>query len=459
MVALSSVVRICSNGDSNTAHTELCLLLRNSILSFFRDNDDRSQVQRQRKEESTAAVVGADTTATIDNEPNIGASDNDDNCHITIRNKYFSADVTLKDLALVEEGEGGLQQHNQHPQDPGIILKEDGLILVFDALQSNPDKQHEHDDPGCSFDSLQSIHQKAVDNNTCGDLLRLCIGVTVVDVSSSTPSDIRGKDHEQEYSRRVLWCLDRGYEYIEADISEGGQRKGHDDIDKDGFARVVEAFTTTMWSSAIMSKSKTTELSNSLRKDKLTIQQQQQHPQKQQNINRSINKNINDNDPKLNEEILTNKNKMEEFTENQYIPPDPSLLSLTVVSTFDKQQQQQQQQQHHQNNSIEKSCTTTEALFGLKENATVDDNEDEDGNSNTSQQDMEAEQLFGRMEYMLKEASQIRQASKSGHLSDDERRERAGDAALALVNLMDHFGLDDDASDDDGDSSEDDGSS
>ena len=79
----------------------------------------------------------------------------------------------------------------------------------------------------------------------------------------------------------------------------------------------------------------------------------------------------------------------------------------------------------------------------------------DEGKGEGSREDLEAEKLLQKMESVLKEATQIREASKSGVLSDDERRERAGEAALALVNLMGEFGLDDDDDDDEGYSSDD----
>ena len=69
----------------------------------------------------------------------------------------------------------------------------------------------------------------------------------------------------------------------------------------------------------------------------------------------------------------------------------------------------------------------------------------------TDPEDRNADKLFVQMESLLKEASQIRKASTE--LSDEERRERAGNAALALVDLMGQFGLDED---EEGESSDDD---
>jgi hypothetical protein len=43
------------------------------------------------------------------------------------------------------------------------------------------------------------------------------------------------------YTRRVLWCLDHGYEYVQVDLMEYGRSIGHSDREKEGFARIVEA--------------------------------------------------------------------------------------------------------------------------------------------------------------------------------------------------------------------------
>jgi len=46
-----------------------------------------------------------------------------------------------------------------------------------------------------------------------GDMLRLCVGIVgnAVRPVAQTPKEI-----EEEYSKRVLWCLNRGYEFISA---------------------------------------------------------------------------------------------------------------------------------------------------------------------------------------------------------------------------------------------------
>lgn len=288
---------------------------------------------------------------------------------LEISNKYFAAKVVL-------EGIGGSAIRQ---------AKEDGVLLVFDALQSNPDRTV-GDGPagGATFDSLALAHDEAETTNGAGDLLRLCVGVTL---SPTTPEEIRGKSSEQEYSRRILWCLDRGYEYVEADLSKDGQEKGHDERDKEAFARIVEAIQGTVWSSAIMSKSKTKELKNSYQEETAAL----------------------------------DKDEKEE-PENPYEPPDaskfPPMDTTTSAAITD-------------DTAIAESLILNPESVGPAEMDAV-------------RKDLEADQLFEKMEGVLQEASRIREASKSGVMTDEERRARAGDAAMALVNLMTQFGLEDD---------------
>ena len=59
------------------------------------------------------------------------------------------------------------------------------------------------------------------------------------------------------------------------------------------------------------------------------------------------------------------------------------------------------------------------------------------------------EMKFHRLEQALGEAKRVREASKSNSMSDEERRERAGDVAAQLMGLLDELGLGEDDSDDD----------
>lgn len=46
---------------------------------------------------------------------------------------------------------------------------------------------------------------------------------------------------------------------------------------------------------------------------------------------------------------------------------------------------------------------------------------------------------FHQLEQLLIEAKSIREASTSNTMKDEERRGRAGDTALKLMKLLDHF--------------------
>mmetsp|Transcript_17934 Transcript_17934/g.24840 ORF Transcript_17934/g.24840 Transcript_17934/m.24840 type:complete len:339 (-) Transcript_17934:40-1056(-) len=286
---------------------------------------------------------------------------------LTVTNRYFSAQLLLEDLDSANSNIDG-------------DIKEDGIILVFDALHSNPDRTVDGSAAAASgvstFNGLTAIHEQATSLDQCGELLRLCVGVSLGEM---TPSELRGGNHEEEYSRRVLWCLDRGYEYVEADLSEEGRQKGHDDRDKDGFARVVEAIATTVWSSAKMGHG-----NNSSGGRAMTTKAT----------------------------LLNNVEEKKEATAPQ--PPSSA------------------------NNYSSKS----------NDNGTESP---KDGVDNEVAQ----EKVFEDMEKLLVDVSKIREASKAGAFSDEERRKRAGDAATLMMGLMEKFECDDDSQGDYGDSSDD----
>ena len=287
----------------------------------------------------------------------------DDPNAMTVSNRYFSAQVRLEDI-----------QHAENCQK-----KEDGIILVFDALRSNPDITGS---TSSSFDALTIVHNQAQEANQCGELLRLCVGVSI---GEKTPSQLRGGKHEDEYSRRVLWCLDRGYEYVEADLSEEGQLAGHDERDKEGFARIVEAVSGTVWSSAVMGASKQNQLKQSYEKEKEPLNEAKE--------------------------------------ENPYIPPDPSLLASETLQTSV--------------GSIEEATKNIQASL-------VEVSKSDEGLID-GEQTMEQDRVMENLEGVLREATRIREASKNGQLSDDERRQRATDAAVLMMGLMNDLDVGDDS--------------
>jgi hypothetical protein len=323
MASMTSVLRIGPTDNNASA-----ALLRTALLSHFETKE----------------------------EPNV----------LTISNRYFVARIRLKEIIA------------DQTTDADALHKEDGVILVFDALRSNPDIIGGAS--VSSFHALTLVHNHAEKTEQCGELVRLCVGVSI---GPKTPSELRGEKHEDEYSRRVLWCLDRGYEYVEADLSEEGQLSGHDERDKDGFARVVEAISGTVWSSAVMGASKKEMLKKSYEKQKESLKEREES--------------------------------------NPYVPPDPSLLSTESGAIQDT------------SNTIQSSL-----VGGSK----LDSGEGFEDSGNASEQERVMENLEG----MLKEAARIREASKNGELPDDERRKRATDAASLMMDLMNQLDMDDDES-------------
>jgi hypothetical protein len=287
---------------------------------------------------------------------------------LTISNRYFVARILLEEMLA-----------DQTTPATDVLQKEDGVILVFDAVRSNPDVIG-GTSSASSFDALTVVHNRAQEAEQCGELVRLCVGVCV---GQKAPSELRGEKHEDEYSRRVLWCLDRGYEYVEADLSERGQLAGHQERDKDGFARIVEAISGTVWSSAVMGESKKEILKQSYEKEKESLKETKES--------------------------------------NPYIPPDPSFLSTDSGAIQDT------------SNTIQSSLVGESKLDSgevFEESATAS----------------EQERVMANLEGILKEAARIREASKSGELSDDERRMRATDAASLMMDLMNQLDMDDDDS-------------
>ena len=345
--------------------------------------------------------------------------DDDDDSTLRISNKYFSAHVRLQDIGSA-----------MFTDD----TKEDGVILVFDALVSNPDRPTTHDQLsfGVTFDSLPMAHEKTESMDGAGDLLRLCVGVTLTPPSS--PQDLRGQKADAEYSRRILWCLDRGYEYVEADLSADGLLKGHGDRDKEGFARIVEAIQGTVWSSAIMMKmSSSTTPHHTLGSQ----QQQQYHHQDDQREEKTAS-------------IMGEEEEQEE-KENPYEPPDPLILGTAFATMATPVGGAQ---------SPPSLATAADDISDiiLDPDSVVGGPAERMAEMAELKKDLEADQLFEQMEGVVREAARIREASKSGTMTDEERRHRAGDAAMALVNLLTQFGLDDDDDDDNIDDDDDDDS-
>jgi hypothetical protein len=325
-----------------------------------------------------------------------GANDNDQSASLTISNRYFTAHVALLRLDETISYDGSSSNSNDNGSSiTTTTVEEDGILLVFDDRSSH------------SFDSLGHIHDTFVVPSAIGDLLRMCIGThaSTDNVGSSTASII----DKDEYSRRVLWCLDRGYEYVSVDLSTHGMTTGFDVRDKDGYARVIEAIETCMWSCRIMKSSPGREVQSSS-----SSSVQQQCAAKGGNGDSVAG--------------MTNK-----IAGTGLARIDDTTIPLM---TDDERE--------------------SAAIASLM-NGTVNDDDgngdyippslDEDGESMRRQQQQQREEeiSFHQLEKVLTEAKSIREASRNNaNMSNEERRARAGDAAMKLMGLLDRLGFDDD---------------
>lgn len=309
----------------------------------------------------------------------------DDHSHVasifSIQNKYFTANILLEETCLPITS----------VVDHYSSMSEDGLILVFndyDIIDKHMDD--EYSSVLISFDSIQDIHEQSEILNYSGELIRLCIAINF---GNNKRQYNTMKEYEIEYSRRILWCLDRGYEYVEADLSDHGISIGHDVRDKEGYARIIEAISGTVWSSAIMMSNKKKELKESYAVDKTTIALD------------------------VVDEIKTNDSLIKEENKVNETNCDTQRISETTVCT-------EEINSYYLDNGINNDTETIQEW----------------------KQDIEHERQFDSLEGAINEAKSIRELSKSGNLTDEQRRKRAADAAVLLMNMM---GIDDESDDDD----------
>jgi hypothetical protein len=287
---------------------------------------------------------------------------------VCINNRYFSAHVHFRPIEHVAAADE----------------KEDGIVLVWNSTTS--------------MDTLSPIHDRAVDNGA-GDLLRLCVYL-----NSTSPS--REVVSEQAYADRVLFCLDRGYEYVSVNLNE--TQVGHNDRDKEGFARVVEALETTMWSSAVMAKTTQRRLQTSLDQTRDSVVGS--FPDTKENH--------------------TDPTSVDESSYSAYEPPNPDLLTPLAVRDDPEGAEREDR--------AKQSLLSTIPAFSAT------------AKQHTGETNFVAEKTMNDLENALQDAARIREISQKGAMSDAERRQRAGDAALILMNLMGQF---DDSEEEDDNSS------
>jgi Alpha and gamma adaptin binding protein p34 len=364
-----------------------------------------------------------------------------------VTNRYFTATVQMPSLLDPVRSSGAAPAH-----------KEDGVLLVLhggtadvagdgmDVLSSSSSTAL----AAGAFDALSKLHDEAESRQMAGDLLRLCVAITIPSPEDSSEGlgsgggTSCGNAHvEAEYSRRVLWCLDRGYEYVEVDLSAEGVRRGHDERDKDGFARVAEAISTTVWSSARMHRERRSQLRSSYEVakdlpahasgDPGAIPMTKDGGGHAGTLNENNNTyepptDLHDREALARQSLLLGIDPQDESAETDTKSPGNSLPPLDPLSTA--------------STSSSSTMASPTAVPAARAAESVEERK----------QDM----YFDQFEGALREAGKIREMSRTGELSDEDRRRRAGDAAMLLMDLMSKMGggLDESGSDTEGPASD-----
>mmetsp|Transcript_19047 Transcript_19047/g.29787 ORF Transcript_19047/g.29787 Transcript_19047/m.29787 type:complete len:341 (-) Transcript_19047:81-1103(-) len=324
-----SIVRI---GPSNSNDGCCTTQLRSSLLNYFAT--------------SSSTDEGGDTK--------------NDLHRLDISNRYFDASVVF----------AGLSESADDIITPSESTVEDGIILVFD---SSPTASQD-----MCFNSLNKVHDETEKSTDLGDLLRLCVGVSF----GPSPLADGTKASEEEYSRRVLWCLDRGYEYVEADMSPIGIESGHNDRDKEGFARIIEAISSCMWSSRVMKKR--------------------------------------------------------------------TAVTTTSAAAANNDANNDTEKANANADNATKSDPNSDAEREKAAVANLMEGVDRDVDfKNPTDEIRQQEMAFHELERVIADAKNIRESTQNDSMSDEERRKRAGDTALRMMELFDKLGLGDDEEDSD----------
>jgi len=324
-----------------------------------------------------------------------------------ISNQYFDAHVLLQRLRTIVPSSTTASSEVTCGDDKSKDAEEDGIILIFHSNNSANKEEISK-----SFNAVSRHHRMAESSQQCGDLLRLCIGISKHDHMESHNSSITTGDEEEsegeeqrykeeEYTRRVLWCLDHGYEYVEADLTEYGRSVGHSDREKEGFARIVEAVGNTVWSTAKMHPRKVRQLKSCYGADKNSI------VESTSNIDHAM------------------TNSPVAITENN---ADVTVLSTTVENDDARQQQ---------SNEVMRTTETTEVTINDDHYVPSSSNANHDCVENLMNltEDLEEVKLES-LEFLIQEANRIRDSARKGNISDDVRRRQAGEMAMRLLSVL-----------------------
>ena len=123
---------------------------------------------------------------------------------------------------------------------------------------------------------------------------------------------------------------------------------------------------------------------------------------------------------------------------SEYVPPDPSMLLGSHHDDDDQAREEQARRSILEQSGIEQE--TQGVQLPGQENVNPAEAQSQ------QQRQREQERMFDNLESALRQAASIREMSRAGEMSDDDRRKRAGDAADLLMTLMQQVGMDDESS-------------
>jgi len=146
---------------------------------------------------------------TVEGVPSFVRDESSSSKVLSIRTKYYTADLEISLNSLADESGGNLTEGCEC------------CILVLSSVEENVSSK------------VASIGLQALEANVDIKLL-----VVLKDADNATSVDnFRGE--------RIMWTLDHSFEYIE--IEKASPVVGYDEREKDGLPRLMEALHTNMW--------------------------------------------------------------------------------------------------------------------------------------------------------------------------------------------------------------------
>eukprot|EP00815_Leptocylindrus_aporus_P002150 CAMPEP_0116074790 /NCGR_PEP_ID=MMETSP0322-20121206/16227_1 /TAXON_ID=163516 /ORGANISM="Leptocylindrus danicus var. apora, Strain B651" /LENGTH=360 /DNA_ID=CAMNT_0003564681 /DNA_START=47 /DNA_END=1129 /DNA_ORIENTATION=+ len=333
--------------------------LGGSILRFLSDKNDFGSIKDLRR-----AILDHFSRNGVDVNKHLGL--------LNIQNKYFHASVRLlsfddDDDDDDDDGGGGGGGCNRS-QDGWV---EDGIVLAFQSYKKINCNSSSYSITAGFDNAIESFCAREGVGGYSGELLRLCIAI---DCESRMGKDIDQNEYEKEYSRRVLWCLDHGFEYVDAcDLSLEGVKSGHDEREKEGFARVIEAISSTLWSTARMHQRSVTRMTGTV----ATVQVDE----------------VERRDGYSSKDIVDGESQERD--------------TLKKTDIIEKQRAALPKFSHEETKTKPIKCAEDEEI------------------------------AYDELEKLMGEAQIISKEAKSGNLSDESRRQRAEETAMRLMEILD----------------------